>query len=155
MTRTQKYHQEKDPRQTLYGHVQPRSRLKSRSSFLTTESLDPEEAPTYRLDQWLAWDPTTENAAVQEQIEELTKGTDLPRREWVTLNRARSKVGRTAKNLHRWNISESEECSCGEPIQSMEHLLRDCNMGPSCTDNDLLDCNESAKAWIQYYSDMI
>ena len=150
MTRTQKYKQEKDPRHSLYVHVQPRSRLKSRSSFLATESFDPEQSSTYKRDKWKEWDPTTDNAAVQEPIEELAYGIDLPRREWVTLNRARSKVGRTSRNLHSWNLSESEECPCGEPIQSMEHLLRECNMGPTCTDNDLLDCNESAKAWIQF-----
>ena len=134
---TQKYKQEKDPHHTLYGHVQPRSRLKSRSSFLATESLDPEKAPIYRLDQWKEWDPTTDNAADQEPTEELAYGIDLPRREWVTLNRARSKVGRTARKLHRWNLSENEECTCGEPIQSMEYLLREGNLGPICTDNDL------------------
>ena len=101
------------------------------------------------------WDPTTDNAAVQEPIKELAYGIDLPRRKCVTLNKARSKVGRTARNLHRWNLSEREKCTCGEPIQSMENILRECNMEPTCTDNDYLDCNKSAKAWIQFYSDMM
>ena len=100
-TKTQKHNQENDTRHTLHGHVQPRSRLKSRSSFMTTESLDPGEASNYRLSQWKEWDQNTGISAVQEPTEELAKGTDLPRKEWVTLNRARTKVGRTAKNLQR------------------------------------------------------
>ena len=153
--RTQKHNQENDPRHTLHGHVQPRRRLKSRSSFMAIESLDPEEAPSYRISQWREWDKDTDNAAVQEPLEKLGKGTDLPRKEWVTLDRARAKVGRTAKNLQRWNLSDSRGCTCGEPTQSMEHLLRDCNLGPTCTDIDLLNCNESAKAWVRFYRDKI
>ena len=80
-TRTQKHKQENDPRHTLYGHVKPRSRLKSRSAFMTTESLDPEEASRYRLTEWREWDQITDNTAVQEPTEELAKGTDRPRRE--------------------------------------------------------------------------
>ena len=153
--RTQKHNQENDTRHTLHGHVQPRRRLKSRSSFMATESLDPEEASSYRISQWREWDKDTDNAAVQEPLEKLGKGTDLPRKEWVTLNPARAKVGRTAKNLQRWNLSESRGCTCGEPTQSMEHLLRDCNLGPTCTDSDLLNCNESAKAWVKFYREKI
>ena len=154
-TRTQKHKQENDPRHTLYGHVPPRSRLKSRSSFSTNESLDPDEAAQYRLDQWREWDQSTGNDAVQAPAEELAKGTHLPRREWAALNRARAKVGRTSKNLHKWNLSPSGECPCGEPQQTVEHLLRDCSLGPTCTDQDLLDCNESASTWIRFYRDKI
>ena len=38
------------------------------------------------------------NDAVQDPQEELPKGTNLPRKDWVTLNRTRSEVGRTQKN---------------------------------------------------------
>ena len=149
-TRTQKHKQENDPRHTLYGHVPPRSRLKSRSSFSTNESLDPDEAAQYRLAQWREWDQSTGNDAVQAPSEELAKGTHLPRREWVALNRARTKVGRTAKNLQKWNLAPSGECPCGAPQQTVEHLLRDCSLGPTCTDHDLLNCNESAGTWIGF-----
>ena len=120
---------------------------------MTIKILDPGQASNYRLSQWKEWDQNTGNFAVQEPTEELAKGTDLPRKEWVTLNRARTKVGRTAKNLQRWNLSVSRDCACGEPTQSMEHLLR--TIGPTCTDNDLLVCNESAKAWIKFYGEKI
>ena len=154
-TMTQKHKQEIDPRHTLFGHVQPRRRLKSRNSFMNAESLDPAGASRSRLEKWREWDKSTDNEAVQQPCESLPSGSDLPRKEWVTLNRARSKTGRTAKNLQRWKLSQSSECACGAPEQTMEHLLRNCSLGPTCTDTDLLECNEDAKAWIQFYRDKI
>ena len=152
---TQKHKQETDPRHTLFGHVQPRKRLRSRSSFMEAESLDPAAASQCRLDKWREWDKTTENEAVQQPSENLPSGSDLPRKEWVTLNRARAKVGRTAKNLQRWKISESSECTCGASEQTMEHILYNCSLGPTCTDCDLLECSDKAKAWSKFYRDKI
>jgi len=152
--RNQKHKQETDERHPLADHGQPRGRLKSRNSFLTHESLDPAETKTYRIDQWNNWNEYS-NDAIQDPIEELPKGTELPRREWVALNRARAKVGRTASNLHRWGLTTSSECPCGNPRQTMEHILRECPEGPTCTDHDLNECNESARLWIQFWHDKI
>ena len=89
---------------------------------MEAESLDPAAASQCRLDKWREWDTISKNEAVQQPSENLPSGADLPRKEWVTLNRARAKVGRTAKNLQRWKISESSECTCGAPEQTMEHM---------------------------------
>ena len=116
-TRTQKHNQENDTRHTLHGHVQPRSRLKSRSSFMTTESLDPGEASSYRLSQWKEWDQNTGNSAVQEPTEELAKGTDLPRKEWVTLNPIRAVGPRiTLRAGGGDNLSPPSISACSGPI---------------------------------------
>ena len=153
--KTQKHKQETDLRHTLYGHVQPRSRLRSRSSFMTNESLDPDEAASYRINAWKEWDTTPRNDAVQEPQEDLPKGTNLPRKDWVTLNRARSKVGRTQKNLHRWGLAKTSKCPCGKRVQTMEHILRECNIGPTCSDTDLRECSSDGIAWIECYNDKI
>ena len=152
--RTQKHKQETDQRHTLYGHVAAKSRLPSRSSFMTHKSLNPELAESHRVDAWREWDQSTLHA-VQAPQEQLARGTELPRKDWVALNRARSKVGRTRKNLHRWGLAESSECPCGNPVQTMEHILWECNIGPTCSDEDLRDCSRAAQTWIQYYSDTI
>ena len=153
--KTQKFKQETDIRHTLYGHVPPRSRLKSRNSFMTNQSLNPDEAENHRLSTWKEWDKSPGNEAVQEPQENLPKGTELPRKDWVTLNRARAKVGRTNKNLHRWGLATSSRCPCGKRMQTMEHILRECNIGPICTDTDLKNCNPAAATWIEYYRDKI
>ena len=153
--KTQKHKQETDPRHTLYGHVQPRKRLRSRSSFMNAESLNPKASKKFILEQWKEWDQSTKIDSVQKPSENLPKGIDLTRKEWVTLNRARSKVGRTAKNKERWKLSKSSECKCGTAVQDMEHLLRECSLGPKCSEKDLLKCNEASKKCVRFYRDKI
>ena len=75
-TRTQKHKQEIDSRHSLYEHNIPNSRLKSRNSFMTTESLNPLVIPSYsyRIEQWREWDSSTSDEAIQLPEEELPKG---------------------------------------------------------------------------------
>ena len=152
-TMSHKLKQETDIRHPLSGHGVPRGRLKSRNSFMATESLDHNEPANELLNKWNEWDDHASDA-VQDPKEELPSGTDLPRKEWVTLNRARAKVGKTGRNLLRWGLATSSECPCGNPDQTMEHILREYN-GPTCTDHDLKQCNEAAKHWIRYWRDKI
>src|SRR6218665_3717058 len=46
---------------------------------------------------------------------------ELPRSEWVQLNRFRTGQGRCAANMVRWKQSSDPRCSCGE-IQTMSHI---------------------------------
>ena len=104
---------------------------------------------------WKEWDTNPQNDAVHEPQEDLPKGTNLPGKDWVTLSRARSKVGRTQKNLHRWGLAKTSKCPCGKRVQTMEHILRECNIGPTCSDIDLRDCSSDGMAWIECYNDKI
>ena len=119
---------------------------------MTAESLDPDLSAQYRTEKWSEWDSYDSNA-VQSPREELPTGTDLPRKDWVTLNRARAKVGKTASSLHKWNITPTSECPCGELNQTMQHILTECTLGPVCTDKDLIRCNRNAKTWISHWRD--
>ena len=122
---------------------------------MTRESLNPRMSYEYKIESWEEWDKSICNNALQEPSEELPRGTGLNRKDWVTLNRARTKVGRTGKNLHRWGLKPTSECSCGHPVQTMEHILENCELGPRITDADLLECNDAALEWIQSWSDTI
>ena len=150
--RTQKHKQEHDARHPLAGHIPPRSRLSSRSSFMKVESLDPDLSSQHRINEWTQWD-NYQNNAIQAPREALPSGTDLPRKDWVTLNRARAKVGKTASTLHKWKLSPTSECPCGDPEQTMQHILTDCPLGPVCTDRDLIKCNRNSKSWISNWRD--
>ena len=50
------------------------------------------------------------NEALPPPSKTLPSGADLSRRDWVTLNRARSKVARTGDNILRWGKSASATC---------------------------------------------
>uniref|UniRef100_A0A1B0DMF8 Uncharacterized protein n=1 Tax=Phlebotomus papatasi TaxID=29031 RepID=A0A1B0DMF8_PHLPP len=57
---------------------------------------------------------------------ERLNGFNLPRNEWATLNRIRSDCGRSASTLHKWGMTSSEECDCGNPTQTIKHILEEC-----------------------------
>ncbi|KAL7378497.1 hypothetical protein ABVT39_014733 [Epinephelus coioides] len=52
----------------------------------------------------------------------LVPGTNLPRRQWSTLNRFRTGHGPCLASLHKWGSSSSSLCACGEE-QTMQHII--------------------------------
>ena len=152
--RTEKYRQETDSRHPMYGHTYPESRLKSRKSFRTVERLEPGLSAPCRLGIWSEWDDSP-NEAIQSPAEQLPTGTDLQRKDWVSLNRARAKVGKTASTLYKWKLKPTSECTCGHSEQTVHHMLTECPQGPHCTDEDLRDCTEEALVWLEYWRDKI
>ena len=148
ITKVERDKQLTDDRHPMYGHQEARRRLKSRRSFVTTNGLGSVTAKAYRLGKWTDRLDLQSNA-LPEPKEGLPSGTNLPRRDWVALNRARSGVARTGLNLLRWGITATSECVCGEPTQTLEHLLCCCPEGPSCSDEDLRDANDAARRWLE------
>ena len=114
--RTHKHSQENDKRHPMFDQKYPQSRLKSRKSFRTVESLDSNLSAFWRLKAWNELE-TYPNEAIQPPIEELPTGTNLQRKDWVSLNRARAKVGRTASTLHKWKLAPSSECTVATPTK--------------------------------------
>ena len=154
ITRIEREKQQNDPRHPLYGHHEAQRRLKSRKSFATTNGLGQITPKAYRLAKWTGRSDLHNNA-LPEPRERLPAGTNLPRRDWVALNRARSKVARTGANLVRWGFAEGVQCDCGEPTQTMEHLLNCCPAGPTCSDNDLREANDVARRWLERWRDKL
>ena len=147
---TQKHLQETDERHPMFGHRYPNSRLKSRKSLRTVDSLDPSTSAASRLQAWKEWD-NYQNEATQPPDQQLPTGIDLERKDWVSLNRARAKVGKAVGTLHKWNLTPTGECPCGHPIQTVDHILSECPQGPHCTDQDLRECSEAARVWITHW----
>ncbi|GFR73303.1 ATP-dependent RNA helicase p62-like [Elysia marginata] len=142
---TEKHKQETDLRHPLFDYSYPRARLKSRKSFRTVESVQPDQAASYRLELWNTWDNTT-NEAIQPPKEQLPSGRELQRKDWVTLNRTRAIVGKIASTLHKWKLRPNSECPCGNQNQTMDHIQSECTEGPHYTDQDLRDCTDAAQA---------
>ena len=53
-------------------------------------------------------------------------GCKLPRKQWVQLNRLRSRSGRFADDMHRLGFSETRACDCGSELQTYTHILQEC-----------------------------
>ena len=154
ITKAERERQLSDNRHPLHHHQGVQPRLKSRKSFVTVDRLGNESLSTYRLRRWTETDQH-HRQSIPEPSENLPNGTSLSRKDWVALNRARAKVGRTGDNLLGWGLSESAQCTCGEPIQSMDHILQGCLGGPSCSNEDLLEANQTALDWLLWWRDKI
>ena len=143
-----------DVRHPLYGHTPVAQRLPSRRSFANVAQLGAMTPAAYRKRKWLeSYDLA--NDAVPDPTDSLPPGTHLPRRQWVALNRARSKVAKTGDNMLRWGLAQTSTCECGEPTQTLDHLLRHCPAGPRCTEHDLRDANATAIRWLERWSDKL
>lgn len=155
ITKNEREKQLSDNRHPLYGHQELRRRLKSRRSFVTTNGLGQQKPSEDRLEQWREADRLLLNESLPEPSENLPPGSSFSRKDWIALNRARVRVGKTGDNLNKWGLRESTACPCGEQIQTMDHILRGCTLGPICSNQDLLEANHAALRWIQRWRDTI
>ena len=143
-----------DYRHPLHDHQESQRRLRSRRSFLTVEGLGRTTPQAFRQQLWNEQHDIV-NAALPEPKESLPSGADLPRREWAALNRARSSCAKTADNLVKWGFADSAQCICGNPNQTLPHLLHHCPAGPTCSEDDLREANANARRWIERWRDKL
>ena len=155
LAKTEKNKQINDSRHPLHSHQEVRRRLKSRKSFATVEGLEQAQAAAHRLERWRESDRWPPNEALPSPNESLPSGRTLNRKDWVTLNRARVKVGKTGDNCHKWGFATNPECPCGTTPQTMGHILRGCPLSPQCSDQDLKEANDTALLWIRQWRDKI
>ena len=155
LTKSERDKQLNDNRHPLYGYQNINRRLKSRKSFATTNCLENRNPSEDRIEQWKNANQALPNGRIPEPSETLPLGSTLDRKDWVALNRARSGVGRTRDNLVRWGLADDTACPCGEEVQTMTHILHECTLGPSCSNQDLMEANQTAMQWIQWWRDSI
>ena len=53
-------------------------------------------------------------------------GADLPRKQWVKLNRLRCGTARVGDTLKLGGAQGSAMCACGHNTQSVQHVVVDC-----------------------------
>ena len=131
-----------------------RQRLKSRHSFSNHAARllkKPFEAA-------LAWNDRVHNSppllqsACPEPFARSPPGSDLPRKQWVLLNRLRSGTARTSEALARWGHLSSASCSCGHPSQTIRHIILDCPLYRAPNGFAGLRCpDEETRQWLMNF----
>ena len=77
-------------------------------------------------------------------------GFDLPRHLWVKLNRVRTGHGRCADSFYKWGISPSSTCDCGDPKQTITHIVTQCPL--RCYDGSIEEIHAAdpdALQWLE------
>ena len=123
------------PHDTTKNEVHP-CRLKSRKPYNKEAqemlSVIPEDrskdawlAATWKQ-EWEASGPTRVHRHISDPGEGF-KGEELSRKQWTTLNRLRTGVGRYRASMKKkWGLADSAACGCGEPEQTADHIINSC-----------------------------
>lgn len=78
------------------------------------------------------------------------KEFNLPRKAWLNLNRLRTGHGNCNQMLFKWGFIDDPSCSCGEPQQTMSHILLDCPLYRYNGDiEEIIELNDSAINWLK------
>jgi len=104
------------------------------------------------LDVWQAeWQHERPGRIQIDNIRTPGLGMDLPRKTWVRLNRIRTGQGRCNELMHKWKFRDSPECDCRATIQSMQHLIMDCQLRKYNGDlDDFIKVTPEAVAWLDH-----
>ena len=78
------------------------------------------------MERWEAQKHNVDNAIFEFSTQERPKGFNESRQIWSTLNRIRTGVGNCAYLWHKWSWSESAACECGDPKQTIHHMVFEC-----------------------------
>lgn len=79
-----------------------------------------------------------------------TKEFLLQRKIWVNLNRLRTGHGNCNEMLYKWKYVNDPSCPCGEPHQTMVHLLLSCPLHKYSGDiEDIKNLTDRAVEWLK------
>ena len=134
-----------------------RKRHKSRRPFAThaQELLGNTPADTSRAswvkakwkEEWRAAAPSRLHRYIEDPTD--VPGEHLPRGQWTTLNRLRTGVGRFGESMQRWGLVDSAHCDCGDPLQTVDHILTSCSKHrPPNGDLGLKNLDKETLEWL-------
>ena len=134
-----------------------RARLKSRRPFSQQAHHLSDLAPpgvtkqswlrTRWKDDWLAAPPSRLHNFIRDPHS--VPGLDLPRKQWTTLNRLRTGVGRFSSSMLKWGLKDSSVCECGAPEQTVDHILDVCPQHrPPSGREGIVSLDEDTRAWL-------
>lgn len=110
-------------------------RLKSRHPFsvhahqLLNETKYGKSRDMWLKDAWNKWWKASTPTRLHQFVvnpDQQVLGSDLPRKQWSTLNRLRTGVGRFGSTMKKWGLKETGHCECGHPDQTADHVINHC-----------------------------
>lgn len=131
------------------GIVYPR--LKSRKLFLLRAQINAEVRVIFQMrGRPNGRDRERPGGIKSDNVCTPVLGTDLSRKIWVRLDRVRSGQGRWNELMYKWKFKKSPGCDCGASIQSMQHLILDCQLRSNDGDlEDFIKVTPEAVAWLE------
>jgi len=125
----------------------PQLRLPSRKSLW--RELEPVDINSQWRECWKS--ASVVNAHLVDDSTIRQPGFALPRQQWSLLNRFRTGQGHCAACRKKWQLTDSDKCSCGE-TQTMSHIVESCPLtrlqgGLS----KLHSADDDAVAWLTSY----
>ena len=146
-----------DQRHSLHHHQPMKSRLHSRTSFISTSQpllCEPAEA---RVAKWQEqWEATQSNLNTHEvhPKEQLPNGHTLPWRAWRTANRVRSGQAATPEAKHLLDYRESETWVCGAVTCDLGHIMTNCrHFGERPNRDEIAGMDDRAVRWTNAVAD--
>ena len=118
---------EQTPLKTVMESAPTTSRLKSRNPFPKSK------LEAFNLtEEWKAmWNQDTPKGGdiIPDPTARLPGFQSCNRKQWVTSNRLLTGHGRTAANMHRWGLKESDMCrSCQGSPETTDHIVLHCRV---------------------------
>ena len=119
----------------------------SRHAARLSNDYDPAKVCSDRVDSCC---PPLIQAACPQPRPVLPPGADLPRKQWVKLNRLRCGTARVGYTLKLWGAQESSMCACGHITQSVQHVDIDCKIYKAPDGFAGLGCPDAAtRSWLE------
>ncbi|KAL0962490.1 hypothetical protein UPYG_G00340690 [Umbra pygmaea] len=98
-------------------------------------------------DQWKSAEPSRLHLYVEDSTD--VPGRLLPRKQWTILNRLRTGVGCFGAAMMKWGIVDSARCECGDPLQTVEHILTSCPIyRPPHGERGLIELDHRTLVWL-------
>ena len=140
------------PLKQMVNSAPSTSRLKSRRPFYRSK-LDGFNVTDAWTAEWTQ-DIPRGGHVIKDPTVTLPGFKDSKRKYWVTANRLRTGHGRTASNMHRWQLRESPACPrCGGESETTDHIILDCHTTKLEGGYETVhNCDDILKAWIDKFN---
>ena len=130
--------------------VRTQQRVKSGSSFLSNVCPADFHSKVIRCNEWQRRLNTKTHSCSANLTESLARGRTSQWTTWICLNRLHTGVTCSKEQRKKWGYYEGyTTCDCGVSSENTRHMLECPLLAHSCSLDDLLKFNETAKQCVE------